>query len=261
MARKTIQEFAKEHPHCCFCGGLNTTTTRDEVPPRTMFKDRVWPDGYRFPACQTCNSASRYIDQALALYARMSFADRHTDEEELTPYIHGVANNRPDLLPIVSNRSIDAKKLLRSLGIEKPEGTFAKDYPIARIPEEAMSAFDVFFAKLFSALYYKHTERIVPAGSAIALIKDTNQIYEDPNPFGWLHRLPFDNEPTIQRSGMSLQDQFDYRWTYNPEEDLFGFSFQLRYSIFGIISGPVSDPDDWMDGTIIRTLPSAESRA
>lgn len=253
MARKTIKDFARAHPFCCFCGGQTPTETRDEIPPRSMFKGRVWPEGYQFPACLKCNSSSRHADQALALIARMSFADRHVGDDVLTPYIRGVANNRPDLLPEVASSSIHAKKLLRQLGIKKPEGTFAVDFPVALIPAETMAALNIFFSKLFCSLYYKHTGNIVSKHTNIAVIRTTNQIYDDPNPFDWLHSLPFNNSPTIKRAGKSLNEQFDYKWGHNRAEGLFGFSFQLRYSIFGIVVGPITDLEGWPDGALLKT--------
>ena len=255
MARTALRNFALAHPYCCFCGGEQTTESRDEVPPRSMFVDRIWPEGYQFPACENCNQGSRHIDQVLALFTRMSFADRRQGEETLTPYISGVINNSPELMPKIANSSIEARKLLRQLGIQKPEGTFAKDFPVALIPKETIDALNHFFKKLFCALYYKHTNRILPNRSPVAIVKSTNQIYDDPNPFDWLHQIPFSNAPKIARSGKDLSDQFDYLWQYNREEDLFGFSFQLRYSLFGIMCGPISDaqPSDWPDGSLIWT--------
>ncbi len=255
MPRLSLKRFSEEHPICCFCGGDRKTETKDEVPPRSMFVNKSWPEGYQFPACKGCNHGSREIDQALALFSRLSFADKRKDDETIEPFIRGLLNNRPDLMPEVANSSIQAKKILRELGIKKPEGTFAKDYPVALIPADVFNALNKFFKKLFCALYYKHTGRILQKHSPVAIVKSTNQIFEDDDPFAWLHTLPLHNVPTIMRSGKQLVDQFDYRWAYNDEEDLFGVSFQLRYSLFGLMAGPVNEKqiDGWPDGALLRT--------
>lgn len=241
MAKATLSDFISQHPFCCFCGGQKNTESRDEVPPRTLFFERQWPEGYRFPSCHECNQSSRLIDQALGLIGRLSYADAYSDVESITPHIFGVANNSPSLLPKTPKSSIEAKKILRSLGIEKPAGMFAVDVPIALVSKETIDALDPFFSKLFCALYYKHVGRILPKASKIAIAKTTNQILDQENPFGWQVIPAQTFRPQIQRAGKSLHEQFDYNWTYNSEEDLFGFNFQIRFSLFGIMFGPVSD--------------------
>lgn len=216
---------------------------------------RQWPEGYQFPACIECNQSSRLIDQALGLICRMSVADAHTKEENLLPHVRGVANNRPDLLPTFARSSIEAKKLLRELGIKKPDGMFAQDVPIVLIPAETLNALDLFFGKLFCALYYKHVGKIVPNRSGLIIAKTTNQILADENPFSWQVIPAATQRPEVKRSGKSLHQQFDYNWIYNPEEDLFGFNFQIRFSLFGLVFGPVSDSllQDFPDEMKLKT--------
>lgn len=255
MTRASLSDFIAEHPYCCFCGGTTPTQSRDEIPPRTVFFERNWPEGYRFPACNSCNQSSRLIDQALGLISRLSFADALSNKETLASHISGVINNSPHLLPKIAKSAIEAKKLLRQLGIQKPAGTFAQDYPVALVPEETIDALNVFFSKLFCALHYKHTGNIVPPSSRIAIVKTTNQILFDENPFGWQTIPAQTHRPIIKRAGKSLHDQFDYNWAHNPEEALFGFNFQIRYSLFGVMFGPVSDEfvKDMPDEMVITT--------
>lgn len=249
MAKQTLADFKKNHPFCCFCGGQAATETRDEVPPKTVFFKRQWPEGFQFPACFVCNQSSRQIDLALGLIGRMSVADVHSHEENLLPHVRGVANNRPDLLPTYARSAIEAKKLLRELGIKKPAGMFAQDVPIVLVSAETINALDLFFGKLFCALYYKHVGRIIPVASNVVIAKTTNQILGDANPYDWQKIPAKTHRPEIKRAGKSLHDQFDYNWTYNAEEDLFGFNFQIRYCLFGLVFGPVSD-------TFVEEFPS-----
>lgn len=240
MPKKNLDTFKSEHPYCCFCGGSAATETRDEVPPKTLFFKRDWPEGYQFPACMNCNQSSRLVDQALGLIGRMSIADVHSEEESLLPHVKGVANNSPHLLPRTSKSAIEAKKTLRELGIRKPTGMFAQDVPIALLPAEAMSELDTFFAKLFCALYYKHIGKVVPNQSNVLINRTTNQILDSDNPFDWQMIPGVTNRSVIKRSGRSLHDQFDYNWFFDPDEQAFGFNFHIRYSLFGLMVGPVT---------------------
>ena len=239
MARPKIEEFRKQHPHCCFCGGNEETETRDEVPPRSMFLEKVWPEGYQFPACKKCNQGSRLQDQLLALISRISVLDQH--QEPIQSQIIAINNNQPQNLPRTTNSSIEAKKLLRALGISKPAGTFAADYPVALVPAETMREIDLVCLKLFCALYYMHVGKIVPRSSRVAILTTTNQILDLEDPFGWQMHETLVNRPRIARGTKDLTDQFNYRWGLEPATGDFACSFHLRMSVFGMMIGPLND--------------------
>src|SRR4051794_40646259 len=68
--RAIREQFLKDHPLCCFCGGATTATTEDHVPSRALFRDRQWPEGYVFPACQKCNGVSSKHELIIAMLGR-----------------------------------------------------------------------------------------------------------------------------------------------------------------------------------------------
>lgn len=234
-----LDQFIDAHPVCCFCGGTERTQSRDEVPPRSMFVNRVWPEGYQFPACNKCNQGSRLQDQLLSLISRMSVLDQH--QEPIHSQILGVNNNQPQFLPRTANSSIEAKKLLRQLGIQKPPGMFAVDVPIALLPVEAFQEIEKVCLKLFCALHYLHLNKIVPHDSKVAIIASTNQVLDLDDPFGWQAHELLCNEPRIARGRTDLTNQFNYRWGVEPDTGAFACSFHLRMSVFGMMIGPVSD--------------------
>lgn len=246
----SLAKFKSDHPFCCFCGGGTATEQRDHVPPRAMFAGKYWPEGYVFPACAKCNQGSSDLDQTLALIARLSIADQHTDSDENQKYIQGVRNNTPHAVPYLFGSSTEAKKVLRELGIKKPDGMLAVDVPIALIDADAFEDLDPLFRKLYCALYYKHCNRIVPSRMKVICVRTTNQIFGSDDPFDWMRDAFFRNEPIIERAGRSLRDQFDYLWGAN-EDGSFAFNFHLRHSIFGVMAGPftpdmVAKAEPWM---------------
>lgn len=171
----------------------------------------------------------------------MSFADKFAESDSIHPFIRGVRNNSPEFMPIVPQSSIEAKKVLRELGIEKPHDMFAVDVPVALIDADALKQLDNIYRKLFCALFYKHVGSIFPSNGRIVRVATTNQIFDRESPFDWLFHEELSNVPVVQRSGKSLHDQFFYRWSYDAASELFAFNFHLRFSLFGIMVGPAKD--------------------
>lgn len=239
----TTAEFIADHPICCFCGGSTLATTEDHVPPKILFVRKEWPEGYVFPACGPCNHGSRQLDQTVALLAQCSVDDANYNHATFSKVLGGVRNNSPTAEPHRITSGIEIRKILRHLGAEKPpDVAFLQDLNIAGIPVETFRAIDPALGKLFCALHYMHAGSIVPAGAAIFVQRTTNQIRVATDPFGWLNRFPTPNRPVIKRSSKSLADQFDYSWGLDAG-GTFAIKFHLRYGIYGVMVGPITEPD------------------
>ena len=239
MPRKNLQIFQAEHPSCCFCGGIRATATRDEVPPRSMFLGRRWPEGYQFPACEICNASSRQIDQLLALLSRLSFADHAYDQEETVRMARGVENNLPGFYPEPGFEEVE-QETLDKLKLYQPADS-NDDIVSSRISRDTLSSLHPFFRKLFCALYYKHKRSILRAQAPVALVLSTNQILLADDPFSW-QRIPgLDTLPPIRRGKHDLSRQFQYAWGTEADGRDFAFSFHLRFALFGLMIGPVPE--------------------
>lgn len=236
-----IEAFKADHPFCCFCGGQAATEQIDHVPPRSIFDDRIWPEGYAFPACAACNQGSRQIDQIAALLARMSVADRTVKLEEFQRYRQGVGNNVPSALPKLVSSEEQADFILSQVGLERAASTPWQDVPMVMIEASEFRKLDVLLGKLFCALYYKHVGRILPRASKLMALYTTNQILSADDPFEWQRNPLAQTEPVIQRNGKELRHQFDYKWGHIVRDDTFAISFQIRYSLFGTMIGPLQD--------------------
>ena len=69
--RNQKENFLKQHPWCCFCGGAAPATTVDHIPSRQMFSLRRRPKGLEVPACEVCNQATRLHEQIAAMLGRV----------------------------------------------------------------------------------------------------------------------------------------------------------------------------------------------
>lgn len=237
----TTAEFLQQHPWCCFCGGFVAAEQEDHVPPKALFARREWPEGYVFPACKACNQGSRQVDQAIAMLARLSIADQNINEDEFGGLLNGVRNNMPLAQPLLEENTEDSQRLFSELRAQLPNtGRIPPDTFIVALDADVFRQLDVVFGKLFCALHYKHTGRIVPARSRLFRLCTTNQILDAEDPFEWMRFPHIQNEPTILRNGRSLIDQFDYKWGQTHDDGLFGITFHMRNGIYGVIVGPLS---------------------
>jgi hypothetical protein len=228
-----------DQPMCAFCGGDTAATTIDHQPARSLFDQKQWPEGYEFPACYACNQASRRYENVMALLVRIN-PDEETSavrQREVRKYISAMGNNFPDLLTILSTS--EKRQFFKEEGLAKPPNTTYSELGMAGIEAGlAEEAIEFFFRKLFRALHYKHTGKIVPTDAGIFLRWYTN---------AYTHRTDELNEftsalrgrPLVVRNGRSLADQFFYAYGLDPNvRGLSAFSIYFRSSLmaFGMLS-------------------------
>ena len=112
--------FFEQHPVCCFCGGRTQATTVDHSPSRSIFFERRWPEGYAFPACENCNSATRLDELLVAMLSRVnSGASTPAHEDaEIAKYLADVANNFPGLLEAMRPTAEQLRKARDKYGVQ-----------------------------------------------------------------------------------------------------------------------------------------------
>lgn len=71
--RSATQKFIQQFPECCFCGGLRPATTREHMPPKSLFDQSYRPDRLVMPACDVCNGATSTADLTVAMVSRWRY--------------------------------------------------------------------------------------------------------------------------------------------------------------------------------------------
>lgn len=104
--RQRRQKFFAEHPVCCFCGGAARAVEEDHFPSRALFRERVWPEGYAFPACARCNRATSADELIVAMLSRTRGGKEDaTARTEVTRYMAAVREEFPGLLEAMRPRT------------------------------------------------------------------------------------------------------------------------------------------------------------
>ncbi len=228
---KRMEHFKTENPVCFFCATA-PTQSEDHVPSRECFRNRVWPEGYAFPACQRCNNAAGRLEQVVALYMLLA---NHDDEEpvrdQFLRLIKGVRNNNPELMPRVDQGARAARRFFREKGMTLAPGATFGETPVLELPVGNRAAFELFARRLTCALYYKEVGRPLPLDHYIAAAWIPFADPAAPN-FAEKAKELFPGVRMTNRSNTNIGEQIVYLWGFHPEETLFGFAAQFTKSYF-----------------------------
>lgn len=238
--KRRLEKFKAEHPICCFCGGHRATETEDHVPSRSIFLSRIWPKGYVFPACVSCNQATAGDEAIIAMLSRFDPTyDEEVDgnREESDKLIQAFSEKHPALVKAMLPTANEVRRSLKKLGISKPDSVGYGEIPIVKVPPELHAAVLRFGSKLVKALHYKHTGRIVPSDAGIRVYWHTNAQHmagKFPNELLEIFRelaLP-------ARDSTPLHDQFSYSYSVSTDSALGGYvvAFRRAFSIIGLLN-------------------------
>lgn len=234
--KRRLEQFLTKHSICCFCGGDRVAETEDHIPSRSIFENRVWPKGYVFPACVSCNQSTVDEEAIIAMLSRFDSTSKGAADES-AKLIKAFAERHPELareMPMTAN---EARRALRKLGLEKPEELGFGELPLVKLPREIDSIVRRFGTKLIKALHYMHTGRIVTNDAGILIYWHTNaQHIAGKFPEQVAHIFNGVALPT--RDSTPLHDQFSYRYAISDDGLLGGYVafFRRAFSITGMLS-------------------------
>jgi hypothetical protein len=255
--RERLRRFLAKHPNCCFCGGNNPATTKDHIPPRSVFSNHKWPESYEFPACLNCNNGSARDDAVIALYSRFNPGQDRTEEgrAEWLRHLRAFNENYPGEAQKSLLTANEKRRYLGTHKIAKPDGVAYGELPLIKFTPFVREVIDRFSRKMTLAFHYKHTNKIVPADAWVMTQFWTN-----------LHRMVnaipqeiFDLVPSgveLRRDNRSLSDQFSYRFGISDDGTMgvYMAAFRKTFIVAGLICFDASLMKDVGDNDIDRAM-------
>lgn len=243
------------HPFCCFCGGQTPSAEPDHIPSRVIFYKRRWPEGYEFPSCTACNRISRHDEQVVAMLSRLYPGPDTADKaREANERIRAVAYYYPEILDEMKARPEQVESTLEKYKLQKPDGVALSDLPFLSVSGPLINnAVANFGRKLFLALHYKYTNRILPKEGGIAIRWYSNlQVEHDEIPRELTQFVT--GFPNLERSKTDLSDQFFYRFgiTDDLKASLFLAFFGGSFAILGYVNAKGVDVDFHEGATILQ---------
>jgi hypothetical protein len=224
-------------PMCIFCGGRVVASTVEHCPPRAMFRDKAWPEGFEFSACTSCNGGSSNEDLMVAFLAQLRGADQKTLQKGFG-LMRSVNRQFPGLLDKIFSRSAnEARADARRLGIRPRPGETYQQLGTVDIPDEMHRCVEVFASKLTKAIYFMKTGMPFPADGGIQFQWFTNAQRLEHGRIVLLEVLAglAAMSAPVERSGRDLKDQFDYLYSVDEPKEL--HVLQVGFGeVFGFVS-------------------------
>lgn len=237
MSRIRKQQFFAKHPNCIFCGGADPATTIEHCPPRSMFNDRIAPEGYEFASCTKCNCGTSDQDLIVAWMARIDYTDLSAEgDKRTTGLLKAVHRQHPKLIKQLLPSAVEAKRTNRELGITPAPGKTHTETGVINITPEMTDAVHTFSKKLAKSIYHLHTEKIFPADGCLMLGWFTNVEFVRKSgyiPFHVLNDIAGET-PAIERSGKSMDNRFRYKFSVSNDSKFFALQAMFG-NAFGLI--------------------------
>ncbi len=204
--KKRKERFFRQHPYCCFCGGIRLAETEDHVPSRVFFIKRSRPDDFVFPACKSCNSISSKSEQVTALLSRTSYqSEQIVDAPDFCKLVQAVHNNsKGTFQEMVGPRTGDKiikRQIRAALGSD--------DFHLLTFGSNARMHCQLFGAKLAFAFHYKFLGRPLPTDGG-AIVSIHNQVDFALNRAPHLE-IAFNDIESLRQGKWNSEGQFEYR--------------------------------------------------
>lgn len=238
IARNRKKTFLTQHPFCAFCGGKTPSTTIEHCPPRSLFQNKVWPEGFEFPACNDCNQNSSDDDLIIAALCRLTSDDQHAKDDGRGEGLLKMVNQQfPQLIAKMLPTASEARRMNRELGIVPSFGQTHQDVSPIKIPDEINNAVRVFASKLTKAVFYNNANQVFPNEGLIVLNWFTNEALVHNGKFPMFELLKTINGsiPEVKRSGELLTGQFEYKISLSADKKLV-----VLQAVFGKVFGLVT---------------------
>ena len=236
-ATRHRRKFLEAHPRCAFCAGKAAATTIEHCPPRAMFQFRLWPEGFEFPSCEPCNHGSDDDDLLISMLARMDPFELKGDlDGKQVGLMKAVNRQFPGLFEKMMPSASEARRSNRELGLQPAPGQTHQEAGAVKVPKEFHDAVCVFARKLSKGIYYREASVVVPDDGCLLLTWFTNADILRTGKYPAFEALKELSgvAPPLQRGGTYLNDQFEYKLSISPDQDVFVLQARFGHS-FGVV--------------------------
>jgi hypothetical protein len=228
--QSATQKFIEQYPACCFCGGLRAATTREHMPPKSLFDNSHRPDRLVMPACKECNGGTSTADLTAAVVSRWAYDSGPQERTDHSRLAVQVRKQAPDLIAewtkMDPEERAKARLHLIKHGVEVPP-----DAGMVSIGPVTIRLLNLFAHKAALALYFEHFREPLPnTGRVSALWKTKEDFARDGIPQELMDILP--GYGTLMQGKWNERETFEYRHAMNAKDGLFGCLARLRRGLF-----------------------------
>lgn len=95
--KSATRKFVELYPRCCFCAGVRPATTREHMPPKSVFDFSHRPDKLIMPACDQCNRGTSTADLIAAVTSRWGYLNTEQENADHRRLVSQVRKQAPKI--------------------------------------------------------------------------------------------------------------------------------------------------------------------
>lgn len=233
LKKSATQKFIAQFPLCALCGGDRLSTTREHMPPKSLFDGSLRPDKLVMPACNECNRGTSKADLTAAMVSRWNYNSPEQERRDHSRLANQVKKQAPELIEEWTKMDqLDRKNAtehLRRFGVKVPD-----DAGLVTIGPHTIEQLNIFAHKATLCLYFEHFRKpLSNFGRVSAHWRTKEDFSKDGVPPELLEIMP--KYGTLVQGKWHSSETFEYRYDLNEKEGLFACLARLRTGLF--ISG------------------------
>jgi hypothetical protein len=211
------RKFIAEFPQCAFCGATRPSTTREHMPPKSLFDRSHRPDKLVMPACNECNAGTSTSDLVAAIASRWNYNSGPVELEDHTKLVQRVKIHHPDIFAAWSKQlnlseRLEAIKHLGNHGVDVP-----KDAGLVTIGKLTIRQLNLFSHKAVLALYFEHFKSVLLDRGRVAAYWRTKEDFQNGVPAELLEMMQ--RYGTLEQGRWNAKETFEYRFEVNKKMD------------------------------------------
>jgi hypothetical protein len=232
LKKSATTKFITQYPRCALCGGERASTTREHMPPKSLFDNSHRPDKLVMPACHPCNNGTSKADLTAAMVSRWNYYSSQQERDDHSKLVRQVKIQAPELLDEwtainlnPANRK-EAIEHLRSYGVQVPD-----DAGVASIGKHTIRQLNIFAHKATLCLYFERKkEPVRNAGLVSAHWRSKEDFAKDGVPSLFFELFP--DYATLVQGKWNSAETFEYRYALNSSDGLFGCLARFRTGLY-----------------------------
>lgn len=208
-------KFIAQHPLCCFCGATRAATTREHMPPRSLFDNSHRPDKLVMPACQECNHGTSTADLVAAIVSRWNYNSGAVEIADHRKLIGRVRRHHSEIYsewtePVDRDR---ARRHLTEYGVDVP-----LDAGLVLIGPKTVRQLNLFAHKVALALHFERFRTPLTDDGAVSALWRSKEDFAQgapPELLGMMRQYG-----TLEQGKWNTSETFEYRFEENRDEGL-----------------------------------------
>jgi hypothetical protein len=196
---------------------------------------------------------TRYDEIAVAMLARIGTHQEPTEAQraEMRKSMSAARKQFPNAYAAMKMSANEVRNFLRGRGVARPSGISLTDIPVVSMGQpEFLAAIKNFAIKLFCALHYKHTGKILLATGSIGIKMLSNVMVEDGVIPEEMLKI-VGKRADLKRSNNNLDQQFGYLYTVSVEQTMSVYlcAFRRSFALIGMASESPLLEGEWAENT------------